>query len=706
MKKFSVFFKRLIFLMAIVIMLVALSVSIYVGMIEMSIKDCNDKLDLATKNMAEHISVRFTDHMNLLDYVADAVALRDDEISSKDTLEYLSSVQESPGTFFDRIDIVFKDGTQLCQSGESHSFIGVDTFNEMASRGTHISPRLPDDHTGKDVIYCGSPIVVEGEIVALLMGMIDCEGLNDEFVSQAYGNNTQIFLVDSRDGSYLIDTWHPTLDNINNLGDRKLLDGYNYVDFAEEFLAGRSGITGFVSETTGESAYIAYTPVEGFPWTVAVMAGEQEVFHNLHTLRKMLLMAGIVEAVLLLFYVIWNIYIAVRVVKNEEQVKAAILEKTKAEAKNTFLSTVSHDIRTPLNGILGMLTVIKGHENVPDKTKTALLKIEDSAKYLESLTNDVLDLNEIESGKVELYDNIVDIHEFVDNLKNLVQTAAENKKINYSVSYKNISHKKIHCSRVHLQRILVNLISNSIKYNNPGGNVELVIEENIEDNVNSTFTFTVSDNGIGMSEEFQKTMFNSFEQENTGARSNNLGHGLGLPIVKKLVDKMNGTIEVDSIKNKGTRFTVTVCLKTENYEAEDLPKAVEATDLTDCKILVAEDNELNMEIADTLLCAAGAVVTQAVNGRDAVDKFSKSPLDYFDVILMDIMMPEMNGFEATEKIRNLNRQDAKTVPIIAMTAKTFSDDIKKCLESGMNEHIAKPIEVNALLSKIGAYRGK
>ncbi len=705
MKQVKAVFKRISFLMLILLMLIALSIGIYNGMIKISEADCNEQLNLVTKNMADRISVRFIDHMNLLDYVSDAVALRGDALTSEETLSYLSSVQESPGTFFDRIDIILSDGTQICQQGDKYTFVGVDTFNDMASRGTHISPRLLDDRTGREVIYCGSPIEIDGEVIGILMGMIDCEGLNDEFISYSYDKKSYVFLVDNRDGNYLIDEWHTKLGNIKDLGERELLNSSEKVDFSKDLPTDGTQIVGFISEITGQKSYMAYSPVEGFPWTVAVMVDEEQVFERVNTLRNMFLVAGAIEAFLLLFYILWNIYFALRVVKNEEQLKIADVEKTKAEAKSVFLSSISHDIRTPLNGILGMLTIIKGHKNVPEETRIALKKVEDSAKYLENLTNDVLDLNEIENGKVQLDEDNISLNKFINKLTNLVQNMADDRQIKFSVDLENIEHDRVCVSRVHLQRVLVNLLTNAIKYNYRGGWVKLMVEEKEFDGVKSNYIFTVKDNGIGMSAEFQKNMFNSFEQEISGARSKHTGHGLGLPIVKKLVDIMGGTIEVESEKEKGSCFVVSVKLNVDTDESHSKSnESAKATDLTGIKILVAEDNELNMEIAQTLLSTVGAVITPAENGRIAVDLFSDSEIGYFDVILMDVMMPELTGLEATEKIRKLKRADASTIPIIAMTAKTFAEDVKSCLEAGMNEHIAKPIEITSLIEKINKYK--
>ncbi len=698
---------RSLFLLLIVSMFVAFSVKIYQDMVEIETEDSWDRIQAETESMASLISLRFTDHLNMLDYIADAVSLIGEGLESPEALEYLRAIQNSPGTLFDRIDIVFPNGMQLCQDGNYYEFIGIDGFEAMASRGTHISPRLVDDQTGRESLYCGAPIIVDGEIIAILMGMIDCQKLSQQFLPSIYNGESQVFLIDCQDGSYLIDLWHDELGNVSDLGDREMLPDYEGIDMSEEILSGKNGKVGFVSKTTGKDSFQTHHYIPEFNWTLCIMAQEDEIFQSVFALRQRFFYAGIIEAILLMIYFVWSIRFVLKLAKNEQKLRIADMEKAKNEAKSVFLSTVSHDIRTPLNGIIGMLNVIHLHEDVPPKTRDSLKKIETSAYYLETLVNDVLDLNDIENSHLDLSNDVIDIHTFTDRINTLTQPNAERYSVEFSTELKNIAHPKIHCSLIHVQRVILNLISNSIKYNKKGGYVRLTVEETAFDNGETTYVFTVKDNGIGMTESFQQHMFDAFEQEyDDNARTENKGHGLGLPIVKKLVEKMNGTIDVVSQKDLGTTFTVTLKFLTENALSADSDKAdkdVQA-DITGVKILLVEDNVLNMEIADTLLSDAGAVITPATNGKLAVEEFEKSSEHYFDIILMDIMMPEMDGIEATRIIRDMKRADSPKIPILAMTAGTFADDVKKCFNAGMTEHIGKPLDMDSLIIKIAEYK--
>ncbi len=709
MRHIKLFLKKALWFFAIIIVSILLVINAYNKVLTILIEQCYETLNVSAATIAQQVETRFTDHINMLTYISDALALKGEEsLATKETLEYLESVQQSPGTFYERFDIVFADGTQLLQDGKKYPFIGVDTFEQMVSRGAHISPRTTDDHTGEEVLYVGAPIVVNGENVAMIMGMINCETLSKEFVSGLYGNGTQVFLVDCQDGAYLIDEWHDELGNINDLGEREFIEGYEEVDIAAEMLAGKTGFTGFVSHTSGQNVYQSHTYIPSLNWSVAVMTHEEQVLEPVNQLRQMLFATMVVGFVLILVYFVWNVSIIIKNIRDEEQLKKTQLEKHRNEAKTIFLSSISHDIRTPLNGILGMLSVIKKHEDVPEKTQDALKKIEASARYLETLANDVLDLNELENGKIALNDDIIDLHSFADKILSIVQETAQNKGVVYTVEYENIKNSKVHSSLIHLQRIIVNLSTNAIKYNYEGGTVKLRLEELGEKDGKGIYRFIVKDSGQGMSEEFQKTMFNSFEQENSGARTENKGHGLGLAIVKRLVDKMEGEISVQSRKGEGSTFVITLYLEKEenqNSLADD-EKADVVYDISGCKVLLVEDNELNMEIAVALLEDAGAQITPAVNGKEALNAFAMSKSGDFDVILMDIMMPEMNGLDATKAIRALPRKDAGKIPIIAMTAGTFADDVKRCFDAGMNGHLGKPIDMTELTRKVCESTGK
>ncbi len=696
-------FVRIIPTILVLSVTLCMSILLYKSMIKLATQDAWKRLGIATENMADQIKKGFEDNINSLEHVAEAIALHTDCENQKNMRAYLATVQENPGSVYDRIDLIYPDGTLLTPAGEIFNFMGELSFDEIVSKGTHISPRYTDSFTGQEVIACMTPIAVDGEIVAVLCGVVDCKKLGEKFVSREYDSTAQVFLIDREDGNYLMDKWHSELDNMYQMESRPVLQGYEDVDFRGDIATGKTGTIAFVSSINGLAIYMSYMPVENFNWSVAVMAQEDKIFVNVMALKSLLMYFGIILVVLMMIYLVLNIALVSAAVKNEKRAKQAELEKVTNQAKANFLSSISHDIRTPLNGIVGMLDIINLHGDNAERLQDCLGKIRVSTQFLLNLTNDVLDLNEIESGKFLVINEPINLHRLAEDVEVLIRSRAEKAGITYYINHSRITHPDVLGSATHLNRILVNLITNAIKYNKENGEVWITIEEVSEKNGKGQYRFLVQDTGIGISEEFQRIVFNAFEQEYTDARTNYRGHGLGLTIVKQLVDKMGGTIELQSKKDEGSSFTVTLPMEIREVTEQE-HREEKITDLKGFQILLAEDNEMNIEIATILLTNAGAKIISAVNGRRAVEMFADSEPYSFDLILMDVMMPEMDGCEATRVIRSMDRPDAKTIPILAMTAGVFSEDIQRCREAGMNEHLAKPVDIKTLLRKVSKYR--
>jgi len=393
---------------------------------------------------------------------------------------------------------------------------------------------------------------------------------------------------------------------------------------------------------------------------------------------------------------------------NKELEKAYSEAKLANTAKSEFLARMSHDIRTPINGIVGLINMSDKYPNDCERLSGYREKMKAVVKHLQLLINDVLDMTKLESGNIVLAEEPFDIGTVIGECFDIVAVNAKKMNVtfvrndlNFSVPYTLIG------SPLHVKQILINILSNAVKYNRPGGMVCSDIQEVSSGNGTAVIKFTIEDTGIGMSEEFQKKMFEPFTQENSGSRSEYQGTGLGMAIIKKLTEKMNGTVEVTSKKDVGSKFVVTIPFKTDmKKRSESEPAAAQSISLKGIKALVAEDNELNAEIARFMLEEDGAEVVVADNGKEAVSIFSSSEEGSFDVILMDIMMPVMDGYAASRTIRSLDRKDAKNIPIIAMTANAFTDDVKKSRDAGMNEHISKPIDAGKALSVISGYAAR
>ena len=393
-----------------------------------------------------------------------------------------------------------------------------------------------------------------------------------------------------------------------------------------------------------------------------------------------------------------------------DRLKAAYEEaETANKAKTAFLSRMSHDIRTPINGIMGMLQIISKNRDDHEKVDDCLEKIQISAEHLLALINDVLDMSKLEAGKVELDHipfNLTDVLKVAYALNDAQISLGGITFISHPYE---LQHTELIGSPLHLRQILLNLFNNAMKYNRPSGTIDTYTRELSFDGQKTVIEFKIVDTGIGMSEEFvKKELFKPFTQEKTDeARTEYKGTGLGMAIVKELVEKMGGTIQVESELGKGSTFTVVIPFELDQTPEQDIlleePGQVTTDAVKGARILLVEDNELNMEIAEFMLKDSGAVVLKAWNGKEAIEIFEKSEPGEINMIMMDIMMPIMGGLEATRKIRTLNRPDAATIPIVAMTANAFSDDIRRSREAGMNEHLSKPLEMEKIIRTAARY---
>ena len=393
--------------------------------------------------------------------------------------------------------------------------------------------------------------------------------------------------------------------------------------------------------------------------------------------------------------------------QENEQLKNALneLEDTKKkaesanEAKTTFLLSMSHDIRTPLNGIIGMLDIAEHYPEDLDKQTECREKIRKASNILLQLVNDVLDRSKLESGEVVLEHVAFDLADVINEVNDSLSKMANDNGIEIIETEFAVTHRNLIGSPLHLKRIILNIISNAIKYNKENGKVYVSYKEKDFDEDKTIIEFTCRDTGVGMSKEFMEHIFEPFTQENHSARSSYNGTGLGMSIVKSIVDKTNGTITVDSIKDEGSTFIVTIPFEIDK-PSEKACEEVKHYSIKGLNILLVEDNDLNMEIAEFLLKEDGANVTKANNGQEAVDTFKNSKDGEFDVIVMDVMMPVKNGYDATKEIRLLDRKDSKTIPIIAMTANAFVEDKIKAKEAGMSDYISKPLDESLVIKTI------
>ncbi len=438
---------------------------------------------------------------------------------------------------------------------------------------------------------------------------------------------------------------------------------------------------------------------------------DKEVFSNLP-----LSVTGVVFLYLIILSFLWfwiyttNLAHQKQEQEKDEKYKAELLKSAKKaeaanEAKTEFLQRMSHDIRTPINGICGMIDVAEHYADDMEKQTECRAKIKETSHLLLELVNEVLDMSKLESDEVVLEEISFNLSNISKEVFVVIEQIAAEQNIRVVWEKKEVTHWNLIGSPGYVKRIMMNILLNAVKYNKENGYIYISCQEfTSEQDGRVTIEFICRDTGIGMTKDFQKRLFEPFAQEHTGSRTKFSGTGLGMPITKKLIEKMGGTITFESEKEKVTTFVIKIPFKIDqDADRREEQETISEKSIKDLKILLVEDNELNMEIAEFVIQNEGASVTKAWNGQEAVEIFQKSRSDEFDVILMDIMMPVMNGYEAAKMIRTLDRDDAKTVPIIAMTANAFTEDRLKSKESGMNEHIAKPIDAKLLVKVISEF---
>lgn len=514
---------------------------------------------------------------------------------------------------------------------------------------------------------------------------------------------------------YVVDGLDPDADDVRHPGDYIEDEMVPYIDRA---ISGENVYSQDIIDTTWGPIFTACYPVsanrDGTGEIIGAFCIEmdmQSAYGMVEKTNHISIICGLVAGAVLLLICLYTYYVYQKS-KAEEQKQKQLLMNAAEEAdaankaKSAFLLSMSHDIRTPMNAIIGF-TNIALHQNKVSDIHDSLEKVQKSSNHLLSLLNDVLDFSRIESGKVTISPEPVDIIQLTDNVQAIMNGLLYNRDLKFEVHREGLKNPYVLADVVRIREVLVNLLGNAVKFTKDGGEITLDISSYPGADEKHIITrYVVRDNGIGMSEEFKKKLFDPFSQEDyANARTLYKGTGLGMAITKKYVDMMGGSIAVESKKGAGATFTVEIPLELPEQVIPSEQKQHLHRDLTGIHVLMAEDNDLNAELATIILEDAGMTVTRASDGKEVVDLFKNHPRGTYDLILMDIMMPNMDGHQAAKAIRALGieRSDAVTIPIIALSANAFIDDIQESLDSGMNDHISKPINMEELIDTITKY---
>ena len=514
---------------------------------------------------------------------------------------------------------------------------------------------------------------------------------------------------------YVVDGLDPDADDVRHAGDYIEEEMVPYIDRA---MSGEIVYSQDIIDTTWGPIFTACYPVranhDGTGEIIGAFCIEmdmQSAYGMVEKTNHISIICGLVAGVVLLLICLYTHYVYQKNKAEEQKQKQLLMtaaEEANAanKAKSAFLLSISHDIRTPMNAIIGF-TNIALHQNTVSDIHGSLEKVQKSSNHLLSLLNDVLDFTRIESGKVTISPEPVDITQLTDNVQAIMNGLLYTRDLKFELHREIPKNLYVLADVVRIREVLVNLLGNAVKFTKDGGKITLDISSYPGADEKHIITrYVIRDNGIGMSEEFQKKLFDPFSQEDdANARTQYKGTGLGMAITKKYVDMMGGSIAVESKKGVGSTFTVEIPLELAEQVIQSEQKQHLHRDLTGIHVLMAEDNDLNAELATIMLEDAGMTVTRASDGKEVVNLFKNHPRGTYDLILMDIMMPNMDGHQAAKAIRTLGieRSDAVTIPIIALSANAFIDDIQESLDSGMNDHISKPINMEELIDTITKY---
>jgi len=558
-----------------------------------------------------------------------------------------------------------------------------------------------------------------GEQITHIAVAFDSAAVKDKMTIRGFGDMCFSYIMRS-DGHSLYRYTHDQnfiveINLIDSLKRYQVVNGGTYEELLASMHNKESAALEFkhYDEKTNKKSnwFVAISDISSIEWQVLIFVPTNVLGANtsliMHQAVRFFLVVAAVLVVMfcMMMFVIMEGWSDKQLIVHQENANAALEAAVKEaesanKAKSEFLAYMSHDIRTPINGIMGMTDIAVKHVDDKARVLDCLGKIHEASKHLLNLINDVLNMSRIESGRTKAEHSAFDMRKCFMNCSSIIEGQLITRDLTLVSEFEEPEHPFVIGDELHLRQILINILGNAVKFTQDGGKIFFRGKEIRDENNKAVFHFEIEDTGIGMKPEFIPHLFEPFMQEDGGARTTYKGTGLGLAITKKLVDLLDGTIQAESELNVGTKFIVELPVEIDPKAKTKKTEQKAEVKLEGMKVLVVEDNELNLEIAQVILEEQGVIVSSAENGQLAVDAFEKNPAGTYDVILMDIMMPVMDGITATKTIRSLDRADAKTIPILAMTANSYEEDVRRTKEAGMNAHLSKPINLDILLKTL------
>lgn len=688
-------------------------------MMKQTVQERSSQLEEMTSQIRTNLDIGLETHWNLVTGIKSSIEGND----YKDEQELMEDIGMLERDFCTnlygcRVMLLDTMGTAHLVDGDKGIWDDIGRLADGEERHTFVSDTSNVDGTFLAFSQKLDRPVIVGEDKNRFTHLVllkDIETLKQYYTTESYGGNAATYIIKENGTLAYYDAQDDIIGAKNifkSLEKAEYVQNRSFNEIREHLNSEGVVATNILVGKT--EYYYCLATLETYDMTLLLLIPAEYVAASTmnmmnSTIRVVIIIMTIMAILIVLAFVsVIMVHRSSQMVKIEQENNQALNRLRLAaeaanKAKSTFLSNMSHDIRTPMNAIIGF-TNIGLKQNPSQEIKNCLEKISNSSEHLLTLINDVLDISRIESGKIQYVPTPTDIREVTDTVLNIMYGFLSNRNIDFSVNRAVIETPYVLADAVRIREILVNILGNAVKFTDDGGTIVFEMDHHSgEDDSHIVICYRISDTGVGMSEEFVERIFDEFSQEDISARTQYKGTGLGMAITKRYVDLMGGTIVVESKKNEGSTFTVEIPM--ELIEESELQKqgGIPATkmELADVKVLMAEDNELNAEIAMLQLEEEGIQVTRASDGMEVVEIFEENPPDTFDMILMDVMMPKMNGYEATREIRNLSdRPDGRMIPIIAMTANAFAEDVQASLDAGMNGHIAKPINMDEVIKAI------
>ena len=646
-------------------------------------------------------------------YLSDyAQIIVDNHIESPEQLEAFAQKFFLPAGVFE-VCILLPDNRVLGERGKTVYTEKHDTFSKISKMGEHFSHFKQSDLLASNFyINHYYPVEIDGKVICVLFCVIDLDFLTNDGATQIFNGEADYLIFNSRTHEIYVNSYTKLIGNLPTF----LIRIYPSKNKIDEFINACEKREPASLELGNDSKKMFFysIPLSSDDFSFCVFAKWNVVFADLRLFKS------VSAKIILIMVLVYTVYLIFMIKANKEklnvQIMAERVKKAESEAKykTMFLSEMSHDIRTPMNAIVGYINLALLNHKDDVKIKHYLSKSLLASNHLLALINEVLDISRIESGKINITQSECDLSELCKEIENILTVQTRSRKQKFSIDTKNLKNFYVMCDKLHLSQILINILGNSVKYTQNGGEISLSIIESsfaeTQDGAASDYEFIIKDNGIGMSSDFLKHVFEPFSRQNS-VETKIVGTGLGLSICKQLVEHMNGTISIKSAEDVGTEICVHLRLahiskdqyeKTQYISLNNTSSRIESQikdsgqNYEGKVLLLVDDNDFNREISTEILHRAGFKVEEARNGQEAVDKVSSSAVGYYSAVLMDIQMPVLNGYEATALIRNLDDRELASIPIIAVSANAFDEDIQRAKAEGMDAYVVKPINISKL----------